>query len=104
MAIERITIYEGQKPTPEQIAEIEAAASRPVVFDDDCPELTPEQLDIVAAMARERRNHSDREIVSIPVSSAACKKIRTMTNNYTAVMGRLLEMALNNPQMVRQCL
>ena len=43
MIIRRV-IYEGQKPTPEQIAEIRALKDRPIVFDEDCPELTDEEL------------------------------------------------------------
>lgn len=34
----------GAKPTPEQIAMIEAAKKLPVVYDEDCPEMTEEQL------------------------------------------------------------
>ena len=34
----------GAKPTPEQIAMIEAAKKLPVAFDADCPEMTEEQL------------------------------------------------------------
>ncbi len=37
-------IYIGQKPTPEQIEEINALKNRPIVFDEDSPELTEEQL------------------------------------------------------------
>lgn len=37
-------IYPGQKPTPEQIEEIRALKNRPIVFDEDCPELTDEEL------------------------------------------------------------
>jgi len=38
------SITKNQKPTPEQIAEIREAAKRPIVFDEDCPEMTEEQL------------------------------------------------------------
>ena len=38
------TITKDQKPTPEQIARIRAAAKRPIVYDEDCPEMTEEQL------------------------------------------------------------
>ena len=38
------SITKDQKPTPEQIAEIREAAKRPIVYDDDCPEMTEEQL------------------------------------------------------------
>ena len=34
-------IEKDQKPTEEQIQEIREAAKRPVVFDEDCPEMSP---------------------------------------------------------------
>lgn len=37
-------IYKGQKPTPEQIERLRALKDRPIVFDEDCPELTDEEL------------------------------------------------------------
>ena len=38
------TITKNQKPTPEQIARIREAAKRPIAYDEDCPEMTEEQL------------------------------------------------------------
>ena len=38
------TLKRGTPLTPEQIAEIEEAAKYPIVFDEDCPEMTEEQL------------------------------------------------------------
>ena len=45
MIIRRV-IYEGQKPTPKQIEEIRRlkAENRPIVYDDEFPELTDEEL------------------------------------------------------------
>jgi len=34
----------GQLPTPEQLARIKEAAKYPIVYDEDCPEMTEEQL------------------------------------------------------------
>ncbi len=42
--MERRIIYRGQKPTPEQIERLRALKNRPIVFDEDCPELTDEEL------------------------------------------------------------
>ena len=42
--IVRKTLLPGQKPTPEQIARIREAAKYPIVYDEDCPEMTEEQL------------------------------------------------------------
>ena len=44
--IVRRVIYEGQKPTPEQVERLRAlkAENRPIVYDDEFPELTDEEL------------------------------------------------------------
>ena len=42
--IVRYSITKDQKPTPEQIERIREAAKRPIVYDEDCPEMTEEQL------------------------------------------------------------
>lgn len=34
-------IDDGQKPTQEQLKEVEDAKKSPIVFDEDCPELFP---------------------------------------------------------------
>jgi hypothetical protein len=44
MALVRHTLLAGSELTPEQLAEIQAAALRPIRYTEDCPELTDEQL------------------------------------------------------------
>ena len=55
MAMIRKMIYENAPLTPEQIKQIEEADKKPIVFDDDCPELTKAQLMEIAAMAAKQR-------------------------------------------------
>ena len=38
------TLKRGTPLTPEQIARLDALKDRPIVFDEDCPEMTEEQL------------------------------------------------------------
>ena len=40
----RFTLKRNTPLTPEQIAELDALEDRPIVFDEDCPEMTEEQL------------------------------------------------------------
>ena len=42
--IVRVITKPGQKLTAEQIKEVEEASRRPIVFDDDSPEFTYEEL------------------------------------------------------------
>ena len=55
MAMIRKMIYENEPLTPEQIKQIEEADKLPIVFDDDCPELTEIQLMEIAAMTAKHR-------------------------------------------------
>ena len=57
-------VTEGQEPTPEQIAEIEAARLRPIVYDEDSPALTPEAIEgfQCSAVERNRKKQKAREM------------------------------------------
>jgi hypothetical protein len=44
MALVRHTHTTGSGLSPEQIARLDEAAKRPITYDEDCPELTDEQL------------------------------------------------------------
>ncbi len=51
------TTKKGQKPTEEQLQEVEEAKKHPIVFDEDCQELSPamEKAFRCAASQRNRR-------------------------------------------------
>lgn len=55
--ITTVTTKPGQKPTEEQLMEVEEAKKHPIVFDEDCPELSPELIKAFkcAAIQRNRR-------------------------------------------------
>ena len=57
--------------TPEQIKMLEEIDKRPIVFDEDCPELTDEQLN-KAYRASERKKQS----VNIEVSPKTMEKVK----------------------------
>ncbi len=42
--IKTFTIENGQKPTEEQLKEIEEAKKHPITFDEDCQELSPAMI------------------------------------------------------------
>lgn len=42
--IRTFTIEKGQRPTEEQLKEVEEAKKFPVVFDEDCQELSPAMM------------------------------------------------------------
>lgn len=54
------TTETGQKPTEEQIKEVEEAAKKPISFDDDCPELSEAMMKAFksASIQRNRRHEA----------------------------------------------
>lgn len=47
-------ISKNQKPTPEQIMEVKLAKSKPIVFDEDCEELSPAMIKAFECVAPKR--------------------------------------------------
>lgn len=58
--IKKFSIEPGQKPTKEQLLEIEEAKKSPIVFDKDCEELSPAMVKAFrsATAQRNRRRHN----------------------------------------------
>lgn len=61
--IVQTTVHDGQKPTEDQMKEIDAAMARPVTPDADSPELTLDQYAEMAVIARSRRNKQVKPII-----------------------------------------
>ena len=58
------TLHPGEALTPEQIAELDALESRPIVYDEDCPPLTEEALAGFQKAAQKRNRRKRGEAVS----------------------------------------
>lgn len=58
--IKTFTIENGQKPTEEQLKEIEEAKKYPITFDEDCQELSPAMIKAFkcATVQRNRRKNA----------------------------------------------
>ena len=104
MAIHSMIVYPGQQPSPEVLEEIRAAAKKSITFDEDCPELTDEQLQKFAVLAKQQREARKKPILSMRVSSETLDKAKKLGKGYTDVLGRLLDLAINDPEMVKRCL
>lgn len=56
--LRKFTIEDGQEPTEAQLAEVKAAAKRPVQFDEDAPELSPALYKAFECAARQRNRRN----------------------------------------------
>ncbi len=61
--IRTVTLNRSQKPTEEQIRQIEETAKREIVFDEDSPELTP-AMEKAFRLAAKNRNTQRKTVIS----------------------------------------
>lgn len=80
--------------TPEEAAELETAEKMPVVFDDDCPEMTDRML----------REFHRPDTVMVRISPDSMEKVRSFGADYPRILSRLLDLALNDVDLVKKCM
>ena len=97
-------IRKGMALTEAQIQEIERAAALTPVPDADAPELSADQLRRMALAARERREAVRKPVVSLRISPETLEKAKATGKGYTGFLSRLLDNAINDPEMVSRSL
>ena len=100
MGITRSTVRVGQKPTKEQLKQIEEIAKKPIRYTEDCPESTPEALEEFAAMARARRQRKAKPMVALRVEPETLEKYKSLGNGYTGIMADVLNYVADNPEIL----
>ena len=102
--IVRTVIRKGQKPTEDQIREIEEASQKPVIPDEDTPELTLEQYAEMARLAKQRKSKTVKPVIALRISPDTLEKAKATGKGYTGFLSRLLDNAINDPELVAKSL
>lgn len=100
----RTTLEERGALTQEEIEMLERASKMPLVFDEDSPELTEEELKGFHRMSEENRLERNKQTVTLRLSPQALRKARSLGKGYTSVLSRILEGALNDNNVIRHYL
>ena len=80
--------------TDEEKKEIEAAESKPIVYDDDSPKMTGKMLKQFHAF----------DAVPIRVSRETIKKAKSYDKDYVGLLSRLIELAVSDKDLLKKCL
>ena len=83
---------------------LERADKMPIVYDEDSPELTPEQLTEFRRVSEMRNNERRKQTVTLRLSPSALSKAKSLGKGYTSVLARILEEALKDNDMIKRCL
>lgn len=88
----------------EQKAMVAKAIKKPIVYDEDSPELTDEELAQFHRVSEMRKAERRKQAVTIRLSSKALSKAKSLGKGYTSVLSRILEEALDDNDLIHKCL
>jgi len=98
--IVRTVVHPGQKPTKAQVKRLREASKHPIIFDEDSPEYTLEELEEMRLAAIKKRTEQRKEVVAIRLSPSTLKKAKAFGKGYTGFLSRLIDNAINDKDIV----
>lgn len=98
----RKTIDITKPPTQEQLDMLNKAAALPIPADAEYPEFSAEELKQFKRITDSRRNSRNKQVVALRLSPHAMAKAKSLGKGYTSVLSRILENALNDPEIIKQ--
>jgi uncharacterized protein (DUF4415 family) len=101
MAMVRETLRAGQKPAKKQREEVKRAAKLPIIYTEDAPRLSPEEL---AEFRKVNAGNRERVMCTLRVQRNTLDWWKSLGEGYTAVMARILDEARNYPDLLKKCL
>ena len=104
MGIKKFVLNEKMTVTEEQRKKIKEAAKRPVVFDEDCPELTDEQLSEFRRVHQANRSERRRQNVTLRLKPQTIRKAKALGKGYTGILSRIVEDFLDDPVALKKYL
>ncbi|MBQ6623656.1 MAG: hypothetical protein IJH57_03455 [Mogibacterium sp.] len=104
MGITRVTIKPGEEMPEELKREVEEAAKKPIVYDEDCPEYSYEELVAMAEKAKEKRAREKKIPVALRMTPETLRRAKTVGKGYTGFLSRLLDLAIMDKEMVQKAL
>lgn len=104
MGITRVTIKPGDEMPEELKREVEEAAKKPIVYDEDCPEYSYEELVAMAEKAKEKRAREKKIPVALRMTPETLRRAKTVGKGYTGFLSRLLDLAIMDKEMVQKAL
>jgi len=90
-----------KKPSQEQIEMLSKASNFPIKEDAEYPEFSENELMQFKKISDERRFDRYKQTVTLRLSPQALRKAKSLGKGYTSVLSRILEKALENPDIIK---
>lgn len=65
--------------------------------------MTTEQLEELKNIAQQRREEAKKTLISLRLNNKTLEKARSLGKGYTGILSRLLDLAIEDPEMLKKC-
>jgi uncharacterized protein (DUF4415 family) len=100
----RKSIDKNTALTGEQLEMLEKAEALPIVYDEDSPELSDEELAEFKRIADLKRENRNKQTVTLRLSPQTLSKARALGKGYTSVLSRIIDLAMDDKELIKKCL
>ena len=97
----RKTIDITKKPSQEQIEMLLKAAKLPILEESEYPEFSETELLQFKRISDVRKAERQKQTVTLRLSPQALEKARSLGKGYTSVLSRIIESALDDPDIIK---
>lgn len=66
--------------------------------------MTEEQMKELKDIAQQRREENKKTLVALRLTNKTLTKAKSLGKGYTAILSRLLDLAIEDPEMLKKCL
>lgn len=65
--------------------------------------MTKEQMQELKSIAQQRREEAKKTIISLRLNNKTLEKAKSLGKGYTGILSRLLDLAIEDPEMLKKC-
>ena len=66
--------------------------------------MTEEEMNELRKVAQQRREETKKILISLRLSNKTLEKAKSLGKGYTSLLSRLLDLAIEDPEMLKKCL
>lgn len=94
----------SKSPTKKQIEMLRKAEKMSIPFDTEYPGFTKEELEQFYRVKDINNAERQKQIITLRLSPKAARKAHSLGKGYTSILSRILEAALDDPNIIKQFL
>ena len=104
MAIIKKTIDITKPLSDEQRNRVIVAASKPLAFDEDAPELTESQIEEIKGVIDSRRFDEIGQDITVHLTESSMEKVKTFGSDYKGILNRFMNLAISEPELLKKAM